>query len=76
MISTGINAENVKSSNRTAILRLLNDRGTMSRKDISSSLGLTQAAVSIITAEMVAEGILKETGEVSEEKSRQKKKKH
>ncbi len=28
---TGINLENVKVSNRSAILKLLNDRGAMSR---------------------------------------------
>ena len=35
---TGINLENVKVSNRSAILKLLNDHGAMSRKDIALSL--------------------------------------
>ena len=35
---TGINLENVKVSNRSAILKLLNDHGAMSRKDIALDL--------------------------------------
>ena len=42
---TGINLENVKMSNRSAILKLLNDHGAMSRKDIALTLGLTPATV-------------------------------
>ena len=45
---TGINLENVKVSNRSAILKLLNDRGAMSRKDIALELGLTPATVTLI----------------------------
>ena len=45
---TGINLENVKVSNRSAILKLLNDHGAMSRKDIALELGLTPATVTMI----------------------------
>ena len=36
---TGINLGNVKMSNRSSILKLLNDCGAMSRKDIAIELG-------------------------------------
>ena len=38
---TGINLGNVRIENRSAILKLLNDQGAMSRKDIALALGLT-----------------------------------
>jgi len=65
---TGINLGNVKMSNRSSILKLLNDRGAMSRKDIAIELGLTPATVTLICTEMIAAGILQEKGEVEEEK--------
>lgn len=65
---TGINLGNVKISNRSAILKLLNDQGAMSRKDIAGSLGLTPATVTLICADLIAAGILQEKGEMEEEK--------
>ena len=44
---TGINLGNVKMSNRSSILKLLNDCGAMSRKDIAIELGLTPATVTL-----------------------------
>ena len=38
MAYTGINLENLKSNNRSAILRLLNDQSALSRKDIAQAL--------------------------------------
>lgn len=65
---TGINLGNVKISNRSAILKLLNDCGAMSRKDIAIELGLTPATVTLICTELLSAGILCEKGEVEEEK--------
>lgn len=65
---SGINLGNVKTSNRSAILKLLNDRGPMSRRDISASLGLTPASVTLICSSLISEGILQEQGEMPEER--------
>ena len=65
---TGINLGNVKISNRSAILKLLNDYGAMSRKDIAIELGLTPATVTLICTELLSAGVLCEKGEVEEEK--------
>lgn len=71
---TGINLGNVKNSNRSAILKLLNDRGAMSRKDIATALGLTPATVTLICADLLSAGILCEKGELEEEKRAGRKK--
>ena len=71
---TGINLENVKVSNRSAILKLLNDHGAMSRKDIAIELGLTPATVTLICTDLIAAGILLEKGEMAEEKRAGRKK--
>ena len=65
---TGINLENVKMSNRSAILKLLNDCGAMSRKDIAMKLGLTPATVTLICTDLLSSGILLEKGELEEAK--------
>ena len=61
---TGINLLSVKNRNRCQILRLLNDHGPTSRKDIAEKLGLTTAAVSTLCGELLSEGILYEKGEL------------
>lgn len=66
MEKTGINLENVKLNNRSAILKLLNARGPMSRKDIAAALGLTPATVTLISNELLAAGVLNELGELQE----------
>lgn len=68
MVYSGINLGNVKTSNRSTILKLLNDCGAMSRKDIALELGLTPATVTLICTDLLAAGILCERGEVEEEK--------
>lgn len=65
---TGINLGNVKVSNRSAILKLLNDCGEMSRKDIAAKLGLTPATVTLICTDLLSSGILCEKGEMEEER--------
>lgn len=62
----GINLENVKRNNRSAILKLLNAKGPMSRKDIAAALGLTPATVTLISNELLAAGVLHELGEMQE----------
>lgn len=64
---SGINSNDVKSENRSKIIRLLNDKGDMARKDIAVQLGLTAAAVTQISNELLELGILKENGEMEEE---------
>ncbi|WP_036611089.1 ROK family protein [Oribacterium sp. P6A1] len=64
---SGINSNDVKSENRSKIIRLLNDKGDMARKDIATALGLTAAAVTQISNELLEIGILKENGEMEEE---------
>lgn len=63
---TGINMENVKSRNQSSILKLLNDKGPMSRKDIAAQLGLTPASVTVLCAALLSDGMLYEVGEVQE----------
>lgn len=63
---TGINMENVKSRNQSSILKLLNDKGPMSRKDIASHLGLTPASVTTLCAALLSDGMLYEVGEIQE----------
>ncbi len=70
----GINFENVKNNNRSAILHLLNNEGPMSRKDISQKTGLTAASVTLICADLLEEKILVELGEAVEEKRAGRKK--
>ncbi|MFI3207968.1 MAG: ROK family transcriptional regulator [Eubacteriales bacterium] len=62
----GINLESVKIKNRQAILKMLNNNGAMSRKDIAQSINLTSAAVTQLTTELIEEGIIVEKGEMSE----------
>ena len=68
MAYNGLNLENVKNQNRSSILKLLNDHGPMSRKDISARLGLTPASVTTLCAELLAQNILFELGEVQQDK--------
>ncbi len=58
----GINMSDVKNKNIAGILRLLSREGSLSRKDIADTLGLTPAAVTIICAQLLERGIIKESG--------------
>lgn len=70
---TGINLGNVRVENRSAILKLLNDQGAMSRKDIALALGLTPATVTLICTELLNAGLLYEKGEAEEKRPGRKK---
>lgn len=59
----GISKLDLKRRNRMQILKQLQQQGPTSRIDLSSSLELTRAAVTIITNEMIAEDVLYEKGE-------------
>lgn len=70
----GLNLENVKNNNRSAILNILNNLGAMSRKDIAEKTGLTPASVTLICTELLEEGVIYELGEMVEEKRAGRKK--
>ncbi len=63
MDSLGISKLDLKRQNRMQILRLLRNNGPISRIDIAHTIHITKAAVTIITNEMIREGILVEIGE-------------
>lgn len=65
---TGINLGSLKNNNRSAILKLLNDRCAMSRKDIAEALGLTPATVTVICSELIGAGLVREIGELREDR--------
>lgn len=65
MNDTGINMEDVKKRNRTAILGIIARSGSISRKQISDITGLTPASVTLLCNEMIAEKMLIETGTIS-----------
>ena len=70
----GINAGNIKMNNRSSILRLLFAGGPMPRKDIAEEVGLTAASVTLLTSDLIEEGVLRELGEAEEEKRAGRKK--
>ena len=59
----GISKLDLKRRNSMQILKQLPQHGPTSRIDLSSSLELTRAAVTIITNEMIEQGVLYEKGE-------------
>ena len=65
MEQSGISKLDLKRCNRMQILKLLRQHGPTSRIDISRSLELTRAAVTIITNEMMENGILYKKGEAN-----------
>lgn len=73
----GISKLDLKRRNRMQVLKILKQRGPTSRIDIAGALELTRAAVTIITNEMIDQGIIAEIGEykhVSEKAPRGRKK--
>lgn len=69
MDEQGISKLDLKRRNRTQILKIMKQHGAISRIDIASALKLTRAAVTIITGEMIEQGILVELGEAPLEKT-------
>lgn len=73
----GISKLDLKRRNRMQVLKILKQRGPTSRIDIAGTLELTRAAVTIITNEMIEQGIIQEIGEykhISEKAPRGRKK--
>jgi len=60
MVLRGDNMTSVKRGNRSIILNLLHGDGELSRKRLSEQMKLTPAAITLITREMIAEGLLSE----------------
>ena len=60
MAYQGDNLMSVKRSNRSAALRILHEKGAMSRKRLAENLHLTPAAITKIVGEMIADGLLLE----------------
>lgn len=65
---TGMNMENLKNNNKIAILSYLNKNGESSRKKIAEGLKLTTATLTILTNELIEEGIIRELGALTEGK--------
>lgn len=63
MEKCGISKLDLKRRNRMQILRVIRELGPISRVDVASELHITRAAVTIITNEMIEEGVLVEIGE-------------
>jgi len=61
MESIGISKLDLKRRNRKQILKSIRRAGYLARVDIAAQLSLTRAAVTIITNQMVAQGILEDT---------------
>ena len=60
MTFQGDNMMAVKRNNRSAALRILHEKGDMSRKKLAEYMQLTPAAITKIVAEMLGEGLLHE----------------
>lgn len=65
---TGMNMENLKNNNKIAILSYLNKNGESSRKKIAEGLKLTTATLTILTNELIEEGVVRELGALTEGK--------
>ena len=63
MEQQGISKLDLKRQNRMQVLKILKQRGPTSRIDIASTLEITRAAVTIITNEMIEQGVIVEIGE-------------
>ncbi len=77
MEQLGISKLDLKRQNRMQILKIIKQKGPTSRIDIAGTLELTRAAVTIITNEMIEQGIIVEIGELKqvEEKAHRGRKK-
>jgi len=60
--SQGSNSKLVRVQNRALVLRIIQKRGSVSRKEIAGLTGLTQAAITKITADLIDRGLVVEGG--------------
>src|SRR6187431_3383798 len=61
--STKVLPEHARGHNRSLVLQTLYRAGTQSRADIARETGLTRVTVSDLVAELMAEGLVIETGQ-------------
>ncbi|WP_077532189.1 ROK family transcriptional regulator [Massiliimalia massiliensis] len=59
--TNGINMLDVKKNNRSSIINLIHQSNGISRKEIADELGLTPAAITLITNDLVQENLIFET---------------
>ncbi len=59
------NQKYIKSRNKGSVLKLLMDKGPMSRADISKELGVVRSTVSEITNELITPGLINEGDKVT-----------
>ncbi len=59
------NQKYIKSRNKGRVLKLLMDKGPMSRADISKELGVVRSTVSEITNELISQGLINEGEKVT-----------
>ena len=64
------NADNMQHKNQIDILQFIQRKGSCTRAEIAAYTGLTQAAVSKITAQLIQGGTIEETGLVAGRKGR------
>lgn len=62
MVSTDVKSTNQKVSNRSKILHTITDK-KIARKDLAKLVDLTPAAITILTKDMIQQGIIEETSE-------------
>lgn len=62
MLGYGISKFDLKVINRAQIMRTIWACGPISRSDIAEKLCITRAAITVITNEMIGEGLIKEIG--------------
>lgn len=74
MENKGISKLDLKRRNRKQILLAIRENGMLARVDIASQLSLTRAAVTIITNQMISQGILEDmSGPLQETETTKKK---
>ncbi len=59
---TGHNSKATRRTNRTLILRILFEKDTASRMMMKEAMGLSQAAITFLTQELLEVGLIKEVG--------------
>lgn len=62
MLEYGISKSDLKEINRAQVMRTIWEFGPISRADIASRLCITRAAITLITNEMIEDGLLIEIG--------------
>jgi predicted NBD/HSP70 family sugar kinase len=61
---TGQNSPVMKARNRTAVLKLLLQRGPMARRDIAAALMLTPATITNVARELIQQGLVEENADL------------